>query len=272
MREGFFYKERRRFDARVDAMDTRAGVSDIRFVLPDAPRGRQTCGYSRRAHYHESAVIHKVVISEATTRIVLKRLFSYDIGSYESGGNTMKWKWMALLCMLLLLAACGAETVEEFHYTDHRGEQLSNEDLEGTPWLATFVFTNCETVCPPMTFNMADLQKDLESNGLSDYKIVAFSVDPNEDTPEKMQEYLSHYPISDESKWHLLTGYSQDEIAEFATENFKSLVKNDPNSDQVIHGTSFYLVDQKGEVVGNYDGFEQVPTEKIIKDMQELSQ
>lgn len=253
-------------------MDTGTRISHIRVVLPDAPRGRQTSGDPRRAHYDEGAVIHKVVISDAATPIVFRPLFGYDIGSYESGGNDMKWKWAALLSALMFLAACGPDAVEDFNYTDHRGEQLSTQQLEGTPWLATFVFTNCETVCPPMTFNMADLQKELEANGLSDYKIVAFSVDPKEDTPEKMQEYLSHYPIPDESKWHLLTGYSQDEIAEFATDNFKSLVKNDPNSDQVIHGTSFYLVDQKGEVVGNYDGFEQVPTEEIIEDMQELSQ
>ncbi len=253
-------------------MDTGTRISHIRVVLPDAPRGRQTSGDPRRAHYYEGAVIHKVVISDAATPIVFRPLFGYDIGSYESGGNDMKWKWAALLSALMFLAACGADAVEDFNYTDHRGEQLSTQQLEGTPWLATFVFTNCETVCPPMTFNMADLQKELEANGLSDYKIVAFSVDPKEDTPEKMQEYLSHYPIPDESKWHLLTGYSQDEIAEFATDNFKSLVKNDPNSDQVIHGTSFYLVDQKGEVVGNYDGFEQVPMEEIIEDMQELSQ
>lgn len=253
-------------------MDTGTRISHIRVVLPDAPRGRQTSGDPRRAHYDEGAVIHKVVISDAATRIVFRPLFGYDIGSYESGGNDMKWKWAALLSALMFLAACGTDAVEDFNYTDHRGEQLSTQQLEGTPWLATFVFTNCETVCPPMTFNMADLQKELEANGLSDYKIVAFSVDPKEDTPEKMQEYLSHYPIPDESKWHLLTGYSQDEIADFATDNFKSLVKNDPNSDQVIHGTSFYLVDQKGEVVGNYDGFEQVPTAEIIEDMQELSQ
>ncbi|MGM0898028.1 MAG: SCO family protein [Bacillota bacterium] len=183
----------------------------------------------------------------------------------------MKRKWTALLLALtLFLAACGTETVEDFSFTDHRGDEISKEELVGTPWLATFVFTNCTTVCPPMTFNMADLQKEMEANGLTDYKIIAFSVDPKEDTPEKMQEYLSHYPIPDESKWHLLTGYSQEEIAEFATDNFKSLVKNDPNSDQVIHGTSFYLVDREGAVVGNYDGYENVPTGEIIEAMQNL--
>ncbi|MBT2582208.1 SCO family protein [Planococcus sp. ISL-109] len=185
----------------------------------------------------------------------------------------MKWKWMALVSALVLfLGACGTDAVEDFTYTDHRGDEISKEDLDGTPWIATFVFTNCETVCPPMTFNLADLQGEIEAAGLTDYKIVAFSVDPKADTPEKIQEYLSYYPIPDESKWHVLTGYSQDEIAEFATDNFKTLVKNDPNSNQVIHGTSFYLVDQEGAVVGNYDGYENVPTGEIIEAIKELEE
>lgn len=175
-----------------------------------------------------------------------------------------------LAACTLFLSACGAETVEDFAYTDHRGETVTKEQLEGSPWLATFVFTNCVTVCPPMTFNMADLQGQIESAGIEDFKVVAFSVDPKSDTPEKMQEYLSHYPIPDESKWHLLTGYTQGEIAEFAKDNFKSFVKDDPSSDQVIHGTSFYLVDQEGKVVGNYDGFDDVPADEIIEAMAHL--
>ncbi len=183
----------------------------------------------------------------------------------------MKWKWIALLAFAaILLSACGAEAVEDFAYTDHRGNEVTNKQLEGTPWLATFVFTNCNTVCPPMTFNMADLQKEMAAAGIEDVNIVAFSVDPRADTPEKMQEYLSHYPIVDESKWHLLTGYSQDEIAEFAKDNFKSFVKQDPNSDQVIHGTSFYLVDQGGQVVGNFDGYTDVPADEIIQAVRDL--
>lgn len=76
--------------------------------------------------------------------------------------------------------------------------------------------------------------------------------------------------MPDESKWHLLTGYTQPEIAEFAKDNFKSFVRNDPESNQVIHGTSFYLVDQEGVVVNNYDGFENVPVEDIKDDLQNL--
>ncbi|MGE6369191.1 SCO family protein [Planococcus kocurii] len=178
--------------------------------------------------------------------------------------------FLALVSLVLLLSACGSSTIENFSYTDQRGDSVSLEDLKGTPWLATFVFTNCTTVCPPMTFNLSDIQQQLAASGLEDYKIVAFSVDPVVDTPETLQNYLAQYSVPDESKWHLLTGYTQLEITDFAKNNFSSFVRNDPESDQVIHGTNFYLVDQKGVVVNNYDGFEDVPVEDIKKDLGKL--
>lgn len=175
-----------------------------------------------------------------------------------------------VLILVLLLSACGSSAIDDFSYTDHRGDSVSLEDLKGAPWLATFVFTNCETVCPPMTFNLSGIQEELEAEGVEDYKIVAFSVDPSIDTPETMQEYLDQYSVPDESKWHLLTGYTQPEISEFAKDNFNSFVRDDPESDQVIHGTAFYLVDQEGVVVNNYDGFDNVPVEEIKNDLRDL--
>jgi protein SCO1/2 len=179
---------------------------------------------------------------------------------------------LLLFALVLLLAACGNQPIADFSHTNQRGETVSLESLKGTPWLATFVFTNCETVCPPMTFNMASIQEELVKQGIEDYKIVAFSVDPREDTPEKMAEYLANFSVPDDSKWNLLTGYSQQEIADFAKENFKAFVKDDPNSDQVIHGTSFYLVDQEGVVTNNYDGFDKVPVDDIVEDLQNLTE
>ncbi|WP_341202492.1 SCO family protein [Planomicrobium okeanokoites] len=175
-----------------------------------------------------------------------------------------------IVSLVLLLTACGNSAIEDFSHTDQRGEELSLENLKGTPWLSTFVFTNCTTVCPPMTFNMASIQEELAAQGIDQYKIVAFSVDPAVDDPEVLNDYLKKFNVPDESKWHLLTGYSQDYIAEYAKDNFKSFVKNDPSSDQVVHGTSFYLMDKNGEVANNYDGYGDVPVEEIVEDLKEL--
>lgn len=177
---------------------------------------------------------------------------------------------IAVIVLVLFLAACGDSSIEDFSHTDQRGEEISLESLNGTPWLATFVFTNCTTVCPPMTFNMVSIQDELLEQGIGEYKIVAFSVDPGTDKPAVLADYLDKFNVPDESKWHLLTGYSQEYIAEYAKDNFKSFVKNDPSSNQVVHGTSFYLMDKNGEVAHNYDGYGDVPVEEIVEDLKVL--
>lgn len=178
----------------------------------------------------------------------------------------------------IVLAGCNsnkfqAETdweVETFSHESHRGEEVSLESLKGKVWLATFIFTNCETVCPPMTMNMTMVQDELIELGVEDYKIVEFSVDPEVDTPEIMADYVQKFNPPDESKWELLTGYAPSYIEQFARNSFKATVKADPGSDQVIHGTKFYLVDQNGIVVKFYGGYEDVPFEEIATDMEAL--
>lgn len=197
----------------------------------------------------------------------------------------MKKKY-ALIAMMLLVAsivsACSnykfkATTnyeVQDFTVTNHRGEEVSLEDLKGKPWLAMFIFTNCTTICSPMTYNMSEVQASLKERGVEDYNIVAFSVDPATDTPEVMANYLSHYDIPDESKWNLVTGYKQEFIEQFAMNSFKSLVKMPTNSDQVLHANTFFLVDENGVAVKNYTGFSEqedgVSYDTIAIDMETL--
>ncbi|XXM71812.1 SCO family protein [Lysinibacillus sphaericus] len=177
----------------------------------------------------------------------------------------------------ILLAGCSnsdfqAETnyeIADFTYTNQHNEKVSLKDLEGKVWIADFIFTNCETVCPPMTFNLTKLQKELKKAGVEDYKIVSFSVDPEKDTPQALKEYISGYE-ADTGKWELLTGYKFEEIKDFAEHSFKTIVAKDPNSDQVIHQTSFFLVNQDGVVVKNYSGNSDVPYEEITSDMKTL--
>ncbi|RKJ59422.1 SCO family protein [Butyricicoccus sp. 1XD8-22] len=197
----------------------------------------------------------------------------------------MKKKLFCIITILVIstvLAACSnykfkADVnypIEDFQVTDHRGNTVTLEDLKGEPWLAMFIFTNCTTICQPMTYNMTVIQEELVERGVEDYKIVAFSVDPTVDTPEILSEYLSHYTVPDESKWYLLTGYDQAFIEQFALNSFKTFVKKPDNSDQVAHMSTFHLVDEQGNVVKNYSGYTEsdagVPYDTIAIDMKTL--
>lgn len=192
----------------------------------------------------------------------------------------MRKKWLLPFCLLvvLVLSACSQGgfkadheyDIEPFEFTNQHHEKVSLEDLKGKVWLAQFVFTQCQDACPPMMVNMTNVEKDLAAEGVEDYKIVSFSIDPETDTPELMQEYLDLFDVQDQSRWEMLTGFKQEKIIKFAMDSFRTLVADDPQNNNVIHATYFSLVNQDGKVVKTYNGYSDVPYEQIVKDVKAL--
>jgi len=175
----------------------------------------------------------------------------------------------------LILSACGNNIpnpvnwpIEDFSFTDQNHQSFGLKDLKGKVWVADFIFTKCPDVCPPMTANMAKLQDMAKEQGL-DVQFVSFTVDPENDRPEVLKEYVEKFD-ADLTNWHLLTGYSQTEIESFARENFQAVVKKPEQGDLVIHGTDFYLVNQDGVIVKYYTGLNEIPFEEILKHIEAL--
>lgn len=207
---------------------------------------------------------------------VISTTLNNDSSEIQKGWVVLlKIKWFALIFALsLFLAGCGQQLedsvsweIEDFTFTNQNNEDVSLSDLEGEVWLADFVFTNCTTVCLPMMANMTALQDELKQEGL-DVRIVSFSVDPTIDTPEVLKSYAENYG-ADLSGWDLLTGYSPEKIDEFAMENFRTLARKPENEDQVMHGTSFYLIDREGVVRKYYNGINP-PADEILNDIEIL--
>ncbi|GEB33406.1 SCO family protein [Brevibacillus parabrevis] len=184
--------------------------------------------------------------------------------------------WFITLVITIVLAtACGSEKasklnipVQPFAFTDQDGKPFSSADVENKVWVANFIFTYCATVCPTMTANMAQLQKKAKEAGV-DVELVSFSVDPEQDSPEALKAYLGKF-AADFSNWHALTGYEFAEIKTFLLRSFRATIAKDAASEQVIHDTLFYLVDQNGKVVARYDGMTDPPYDEIVEDIKLL--
>ncbi len=162
-----------------------------------------------------------------------------------------------------------SEEVADFSYTTQDEDTLSNEDLEGQWWIADFVFTNCETVCLPMTYHMSILQDELDEKDIP-MQFVSFSVDPEYDSPEVLKEY-GELNDADFSNWSFLTGYDFQTIKELSIKSFRAFLKEpEYGDDQVTHDTRFFLVDPTGNIVKGYDGVEQDSIDEIIEDLQTL--
>lgn len=181
---------------------------------------------------------------------------------------------LIILLSILLLAGCSQGIkdpleweIEDFNFINQANEEVGLADLNGEVWLADFIFTNCTTVCLPMTSNMVDLQNQFKEQGL-DVKIISFSVDPTVDSPEILKSYAENYG-ADFASWNLLTGYSPEKIDAFAMDNFKTIARKPENDDQVLHGTSFFLIDKNGVIMKSYDGINP-PVEEILSDAEIL--
>lgn len=190
----------------------------------------------------------------------------------------MKLRICIGLVILLMAGACSSpidenmsRDVEELEAVNQHGEKVNlPEDFKGDYWIADFIFTNCETVCPPMTGNMSRLQTLLKKENL-EVPLVSVSVDPENDDQDTLLAFAENYQ-PDYDQWDFLTGYSFQEVKEWSIKSFQSPVKKLEDSNQMAHGTSFYLVTPEGEVIKSYSGTEAESISKIVDDLKTLKQ
>ncbi len=202
------------------------------------------------------------------------------VNTYKGRESMTKRRMLSLILgsiALFALTACSSNEIpnaknweiEEFSFINQEEETVSTSDLKGKVWIADFIFTSCEDVCLPMTWNMSKLQKMLKDEGIKNVEFVSFSVDPEVDKPEVLKAYGNQFNV-EYSNWHFLTGYKQKEIEQFARENFKTIVVKPEGEDQVTHGTDFYLVNQEGKIIQYYSGLEEIPFDDIIQHIKIL--
>jgi len=146
-----------------------------------------------------------------------------------------------------------AEGIEDFSLTERSGRTVTKKDLLGKPWVACFVFTRCAGPCPRVSGQFYQLQKDLKD---TDFKLVTFTVDPKNDTPDVLSRYAESVG-ADPEKWLFLTG-DQKDIFQLIEKSFLMPVQENTGPArkpgfEVIHTTNVMLVNKDGHVLGKYN-------------------
>jgi protein SCO1/2 len=77
-----------------------------------------------------------------------------------------------------------------FSLVDTRNAPTRPAELRGHPTLVFFGFTHCPDVCPTTLALLASVQKQVAIPGL---KVALISVDPERDTPEQLDKYISSF-------------------------------------------------------------------------------
>lgn len=142
--------------------------------------------------------------------------------------------------------------VPEFKFINQEGDTITDKDYRGKVFLVEFFFTRCKTICIPMNANLVEIQNVFKED--PNFGIVSFTIDPEHDTPEVLQEYATRYGVTDPD-WNFLTG-NREEIHKLATEGFNLLAQENPDlEDDFQHSGLFALVDQNGFIRSRMDNF-----------------
>jgi protein SCO1 len=151
-----------------------------------------------------------------------------------------------------------------FTLTDQRSQPFGARELAGKIWVADFIFTACQGVCPLLSERMAEVGKRARHLG-PDFHLVSISVDPDRDTPERLAAYAARYGANPVS-WSFLTGPEQA-IQATVVDGFKVGAGKEPSRRagsaaaaadggapfwEIFHGENLVLVDRQMRIRGYF--------------------
>lgn len=161
----------------------------------------------------------------------------------------------------------------DFQLTERSGKMISLADLKGKVWIADFIFTRCAGICPMMSLKMQRIQEKLKEN--PGVRFVSFSVDPQYDTPQVLQEYAKRFR-ADRDRWLFLTG-DKAQIFKLSQQHFHLGVADIPEAERaggldqsVAHSSKFVLIDTLGQIRGYYSSEDESSMEKLARDVKEI--
>ena len=152
--------------------------------------------------------------------------------------------------------------IPDLKLVDMNGAAVSLRDGLGgnDPIMLNFIFTTCSAVCPVMSATFHHVQNQLGPES-SKVRMISISIDPENDTPEKLKEYASKYHAG--PQWKMLTGSAESSIAvQRAFDAFRG--------DKMNHApATFIRVGGADKPWLRLDGFASAPD--IIKEYHQLA-
>lgn len=165
---------------------------------------------------------------------------------------------MALLASLVVLGGCfgddenwngkdisGLMPELAFELTGTSGDTITAEQTDGQIRLLFFGFTSCPDICPATLQKLSRAVKGLPEALRTDTQIVFVSVDPQRDTPERIDSYVSFF--SDRAIG--LTG-EEPALRELSKRYRTTFGYDEPDAEgnyNVSHSGAVYVFDREGK-------------------------
>ena len=135
----------------------------------------------------------------------------------------------------------------DFELVDHLGEPFRNDALSGNFSMLFFGFTNCPDVCPLTLQVLANVRAEINTREPETAPDVVFvSVDPNRDTADRIDSYLSNF----DAEFRGATG-SDDALAPVLKMLGVTVHKQElpGESYNVAHNSTIYFISPRAELI-----------------------
>jgi len=144
---------------------------------------------------------------------------------------------------------------------NYDGKRFQSSSLKGSVWIASFMFTSCQGVCPVMNGHLENIQKQYSD---SNVKFVSISVDPEVDTREVLKTYASSYHANP-SSWFMVR-MNIESVRNLAVKGFLVSDPIEPSA----HSPRFILVDKRGVIRGYYDSMDSAKVTELRTSVSSL--
>lgn len=135
-------------------------------------------------------------------------------------------------------------------WTTQDNENIELKDLRGNVLVMVMIYTSCKAACPRLVADMRNIEKQVPEKDLDKVKFIMVSIDPETDTPQRLQKFSEENLMTDDH-WMFLRGTPED-TREFAAVLAVSYKKISPID--FSHSNIISVFDEEGVLVHQQEG------------------
>ena len=159
-------------------------------------------------------------------------------------------------------------TIPSFSFLNQEGKTITDKDLEGKIYVASFFFATCPTICPKMNYNVKGVTEKYKDD--PNVKFLSFTVDPEKDSVQALAAYAKEREV-DNNQWWFLTG-DKEAIYALAQDGFLVPAAGGKTAADFFHSQNLILIDKEKRIRGIYDGLDEAEVKKLCDEIDVLGE
>ncbi|AYN03183.1 MULTISPECIES: SCO family protein [unclassified Flavobacterium] len=135
-------------------------------------------------------------------------------------------------------------------WTNQDGKDIELKSLRGNVLVMVMIYTTCKAACPRLVADMRNIESRLNTKTKKNVKLILVSIDPENDTPEKLKAFAIANKMNNDP-WIFLRSTEENtrEFAAILAVNYKKISPIDFSHSNIIS-----VFNPDGELVYQQEG------------------